>query len=60
MQMKFFPVLMFICFQYLSSADFAMREELSLKIAILSEKFAPDLSWYGNVSKDKYIFCYQA
>lgn len=23
-----------------------MREELSLKIAILSEKFAPDLSWY--------------
>lgn len=23
-----------------------MREELSLKIAILAEKFAPDLSWY--------------
>ncbi|KAI5666510.1 hypothetical protein M9H77_16363 [Catharanthus roseus] len=35
--------------QYLSSADFAMREELSLKIAILSEKFAPDLSWYVDV-----------
>ena len=32
-------------FQYLSSADFAMREELSLKAAILAEKFAPDLSW---------------
>ncbi|RVW54321.1 AP-2 complex subunit alpha-2 [Vitis vinifera] len=31
--------------QYLSSADFAMREELSLKAAILAEKFAPDLSW---------------
>ncbi|KAL3518479.1 hypothetical protein ACH5RR_021068 [Cinchona calisaya] len=35
--------------QYLSSSDFAMREELSLKIAILSEKFAPDLSWYVDV-----------
>ncbi|GKV16639.1 hypothetical protein SLEP1_g27254 [Rubroshorea leprosula] len=32
--------------QYLSTADFAMREELSLKAAILAEKFAPDLSWY--------------
>ena len=32
-------------FQYLSTADFAMREELSLKAAILAEKFAPDLSW---------------
>lgn len=28
-----------------------MREELSLKIAILSEKFAPDLSWYGILGK---------
>ncbi|XVE59498.1 hypothetical protein DITRI_Ditri05aG0050500 [Diplodiscus trichospermus] len=35
--------------QYLSSADFAMREELSLKAAILAEKFAPDLSWYVDV-----------
>ncbi|GLT51295.1 hypothetical protein SLA2020_247150 [Shorea laevis] len=35
--------------QYLSTADFAMREELSLKAAILAEKFAPDLSWYVNV-----------
>lgn len=32
-------------FQYLSTAEFAMREELSLKAAILAEKFAPDLSW---------------
>ncbi|MCD7464184.1 hypothetical protein HAX54_052256 [Datura stramonium] len=30
--------------QYLSTAEFVMREELSLKIAILAEKFAPDLS----------------
>ncbi|MCI04320.1 AP-2 complex subunit alpha-1-like, partial [Trifolium medium] len=30
--------------QYLSTAEFAMREELSLKAAILAEKFAPDLS----------------
>ncbi|KAF3794602.1 ALPHA-ADR AP-2 complex subunit alpha-1 [Nymphaea thermarum] len=29
--------------QYLSTADFAMREELALKAAILAEKFAPDL-----------------
>jgi AP-2 complex subunit alpha len=35
--------------QYLGSADFAMREELSLKAAILAEKFAPDLSWYVDV-----------
>ncbi|KAJ8551955.1 hypothetical protein K7X08_028398 [Anisodus acutangulus] len=35
--------------QYLSTAEFAMREELSLKIAILVEKFAPDLSWYVDV-----------
>lgn len=35
--------------QYLSTADFAMREELSLKAAILAEKFAPDLSWYESV-----------
>ncbi|KAF5744806.1 Alpha-adaptin isoform 5 [Tripterygium wilfordii] len=35
--------------QYLNTADFAMREELSLKAAILAEKFAPDLSWYVDV-----------
>ncbi|KAK1301015.1 AP-2 complex subunit alpha-1 [Acorus calamus] len=35
--------------QYLSASDFAMREELALKAAILAEKFAPDLSWYVDV-----------
>ncbi|THU66492.1 hypothetical protein C4D60_Mb05t14730 [Musa balbisiana] len=35
--------------QYLNTADFAMREELALKAAILAEKFAPDLSWYVDV-----------
>ncbi|XP_043724964.1 AP-2 complex subunit alpha-1-like [Telopea speciosissima] len=35
--------------QYLKAADFAMREELALKAAILAEKFAPDLSWYVDV-----------
>ncbi|MED6106440.1 hypothetical protein PIB30_004672 [Stylosanthes scabra] len=30
--------------QYLKAAEFAMREELSHKAAILAEKFAPDLS----------------
>ncbi|XP_078160868.1 AP-2 complex subunit alpha-1-like [Carex rostrata] len=35
--------------QYLNTAEFTMREELSLKAAILAEKFAPDLSWYVDV-----------
>ncbi|MED6106439.1 hypothetical protein PIB30_004671 [Stylosanthes scabra] len=35
--------------QYLKTAEFAMREELSLKAAILAEKFALDLSWYVDV-----------
>jgi AP-2 complex subunit alpha len=35
--------------QYLNTAEFAMREELALKAAILAEKFAPDLSWYVDV-----------
>ena len=39
-------LLIIFFFQYLATADFAMREELSLKAAILAEKFAPDLSWY--------------
>mmetsp|Transcript_25693 Transcript_25693/g.45735 ORF Transcript_25693/g.45735 Transcript_25693/m.45735 type:complete len:666 (-) Transcript_25693:12-2009(-) len=36
--------------QYLGHADFTMREELALKIAILAEKFAPDLMWYVDVA----------
>lgn len=32
--------------RYLSLADYAMREELVLKIAILTEKFATEYSWY--------------
>ena len=34
---------------YLVNADFAIREELTLKIAILSERFASDLQWYIDV-----------
>ena len=30
---------------YLVTADFAMREELVLKIAILAEKYAPNVQW---------------
>jgi AP-2 complex subunit alpha len=37
-------IIFFFC-QYLNTAEFAMREELALKAAILAEKFAPDLSW---------------
>jgi AP-2 complex subunit alpha len=32
--------------RYLSIADYALREELVLKIAILTEKFATEYSWY--------------
>ena len=35
--------------QYLSVADFAIREELVLKIAILAERFATDYAWYVDV-----------
>ncbi|MCO5559346.1 hypothetical protein L7F22_012944 [Adiantum nelumboides] len=35
--------------QYLTTADFGIREELALKAAILAEKFAPDLLWYVDV-----------
>ncbi|KAG0560112.1 hypothetical protein KC19_10G155200 [Ceratodon purpureus] len=35
--------------QYLTTADFGIREELALKAAILSESFAPDLKWYVDV-----------
>ncbi|KAK7273646.1 hypothetical protein RIF29_14704 [Crotalaria pallida] len=41
--------------QYLSTAEFAMREELSLKAAILAEKFAPDLSWRDGFIYVKYV-----
>lgn len=34
---------------YLPLSDFAIREELVLKMAILAEKFAEDLSWYVDV-----------
>mmetsp|Transcript_2698 Transcript_2698/g.7705 ORF Transcript_2698/g.7705 Transcript_2698/m.7705 type:complete len:1005 (+) Transcript_2698:224-3238(+) len=34
---------------YLANADFALREELVLKIAILAERFADDLAWYVRV-----------
>ena len=33
---------------YLEKADYAIREELVLKIAILAEKFAVDFLWYVN------------
>ena len=35
---------------YLTTADFAIREELALKLAILAEKYAPDLQWYCDVT----------
>ncbi|KAI8331004.1 adaptin N terminal region-domain-containing protein [Chlamydoabsidia padenii] len=35
--------------RYLQVADFAMREEMVLKIAILAEKFATAYSWYVDI-----------
>lgn len=37
---------------YLTTADFSIREELVLKIAILAERFAPDVKWYVDVAMD--------
>ena len=34
---------------YLIVSDFAIREELALKIAILAEKYAPTQRWYVDV-----------
>lgn len=36
--------------KYLQSADFAIREEMVLKIAILTEKYATDIQWYVDIS----------
>ena len=35
--------------KYLQSADFAIREEMVLKIAILTEKYATDIQWYVDI-----------
>ena len=35
--------------QYLTTADFTIREELAIKIAILAERFAGSLRWYVEV-----------
>ncbi|KAL8922155.1 MAG: hypothetical protein Q9208_005350 [Pyrenodesmia sp. 3 TL-2023] len=36
--------------RYLQTADFAIREEMVLKIAILTEKYATDIQWYVDIS----------
>ena len=36
--------------RYLQNADYAIREEMVLKIAILTEKYATDIQWYVDVS----------
>jgi hypothetical protein len=43
-------LLLLLQVSYLTVADFSMREELVLKIAILAEKFAPNVQvgdWHG-------------
>ena len=35
---------------FLPEAEFALREEIALKVAILAERFAPNLSWYVDVT----------
>jgi AP-2 complex subunit alpha len=36
--------------KYLSTADYAIREEMVLKIAILTEKYATEVKWYVDIS----------
>lgn len=36
--------------RYLQSADYAIREEMVLKIAILTEKYAADAQWYIDIT----------
>lgn len=36
--------------KYLQTADFAIREEMVLKVAILTEKYATDSRWYVDIS----------
>lgn len=36
--------------KFLQTADFAIREEMVLKIAILTEKYATDVQWYVDIS----------
>ena len=36
--------------RFLQTADFAIREEMVLKIAILTEKYATDVQWYVDIS----------
>ncbi|KAI9802892.1 MAG: hypothetical protein M1825_002123 [Sarcosagium campestre] len=36
--------------RYLQNADFAIREEMVLKIAILTEKYATDVRWYVDIT----------
>ncbi|KAF2724567.1 Adaptor protein complex AP-2 alpha subunit [Polychaeton citri CBS 116435] len=36
--------------RYLQTADYAIREEMVLKIAILTEKYATDVKWYVDIS----------
>ena len=36
--------------KYLQTADFSIREEMALKIAILTEKYATDAQWYIDIS----------
>ena len=36
--------------KYLQTADYAIREEMVLKIAILTEKYATDVQWYVDIT----------
>jgi AP-2 complex subunit alpha len=41
-----FNFLFFVDLQYLVIADFAIKDEMVLKLAILAERFSPNLRWY--------------
>lgn len=39
---------------HLETADPAIREEMVLKIAIIAEKYANDLNWYGSFLSPRF------
>lgn len=43
---------------YLETADYSIREEMVLKVAILAEKYATDYTWYENAKKNIYTWQY--
>lgn len=44
---------------YLETADYSIREEMVLKVAILAEKYATDFTWFALISVFFPLMSYQ-